>query len=187
MEYTSGIPKAVQMHTFEFPFSPTQQHRFRSGELMNEWATRYPMLFDEHDMAICKNQPDYHFFEWLASVVLYEATGYLSAVEKYETMKHTRKFIAFKQTVPREVFDYVLSNRSGVPDLFVYAADFSDWFFCEIKGGKDFLRPHQIIRFGELEHLSGKPVAILKFDEMTKLKLVAQRKSMADNLSILAI
>lgn len=49
------------MHTFEFPFSSTQQQRFRSGELMIEWATRYPMLFDEHDVAICISQPDYHF------------------------------------------------------------------------------------------------------------------------------
>lgn len=89
-------------------------------------------------------------------------------------MKHTRKFAAFQQTVPRQVFDHVLSIRSGVPDLFVYVADFSDWFFCEIKGGRDFLRPHQVMRFEELEKMSGKPVAILKFEEMAKARLVAE-------------
>ena len=175
------------MHTFEFPFSPSQQQRFRSGDLMIECATRYPMLFDDHDVAICRNQPDYHFFEWLASVVLYEATGYLSAVEKYETMKHTRKFTAFKQTVPHAVFDHVLANRSGVPDLFVYAADFSDWFFCEIKGGKDCLRQHQVIRFEELEKISSKPVAVLKFDELIRAKLVASGKATPEKQSNPAI
>lgn len=152
------------MH-IEFPYAQTQRDAFRSGRLMEEWAERYPHLFDERDVEITRNQLNYHFFEWLAAVLLYEATGYLSLVEKYETASHGRKIEVFRQLVPRSVYEHVLANRSGVPDLFVYAPDGSNWFFCEIKGTGDFLRPHQIQRHRELEELSGKPVALLTLKE----------------------
>ena len=124
------------------------------------------MLFDERDVEICRNQPDYHFFEWLGAVVLFEATGYLSLIEKYETKSHPRKLDAFRASVSPDVFDHVLNNRTGVPDLFSYKPDYSDWFFCEIKGGRDTLRDHQAARFRELASISGRQVAVLYFNEL---------------------
>lgn len=152
------------MAEFRFLYSPEQRNRFQSGALMEEWAARYPELFDERDVSICRNQPDYHFFEWLGAVLLYEATGYLSLIEKYETKSHQEKFDAFKASVPLAVFDHVLKNRTGLPDLFLYKKDFTDWFFCEIKGFRDKLRDHQLDRFREIEAVSGKPVSILYLD-----------------------
>ena len=153
------------MIEIDFPYSPAQRESFRSGKLMEEWATRYPQLFDQRDLEITRNQPNYHFFEWLSAVLLFEAMGYLSLVEKYETPSHRRKIETFRRAVPNEVYEYVLSNRSGVPDLFVYAPDLSNWFFCEIKGSKDFLRPHQIERAKCLEQVSKKPVVVLNLKE----------------------
>jgi hypothetical protein len=132
---------------------------------MEEWVTRYPQLFDERDVEITRNQLQYHFFEWLAAVLLYEAMGYLSLVEKYETASHPRKLDIFRRAVSAELYDYVIANRSGVPDLFVYSPNLDNWFFCEIKGVGDSLRRHQIERHAALEELSGKPVMILKLNE----------------------
>lgn len=149
----------------EFLYTSAQREAFRSGVLLEEWASRYPQLFDERDIEITRKQLNYHFFEWLAAILLYESTGYLSLVEKYETASHARKLEAFRKAVPGAVYEFVLQNRSGVPDLFVYAPDLSSWFFCEIKGPKDILRPHQIARHAELEKVSGKPVVILGLKE----------------------
>ena len=149
----------------EFLYTSIQREAFRSGALLEEWASRYPQLFDERDVEITRKQLNYHFFEWLAAVLLYESMGYLSLVEKYETASHARKLETFRKAVPGEVYDFVLRNRSGVPDLFVYAPDLSNWFFCEIKGSKDVLRPNQIDRHAEIEAISGKPVVILSLKE----------------------
>ena len=154
------------MIEIKFPFKSSQRELFRSGQLIDEWAKRYPNLFDERDLEITKNQTHYHFFEWLGAVLLYEATGYLSLIEKYETKSHTRKLEIFEKTVSQAVFEDVLANRTGVPDLFVYAPDYSDWFFCEIKGLKDLLRPHQLDRLEELKAISGKDYGIMQFQEI---------------------
>jgi len=46
----------------------------------------------------------------------------------------------------------------------VYKPDFSDWFFCEVKGGKDRLREEQKNRFEILSALSGKPIYLIKIN-----------------------
>ena len=48
------------------------------------------------------------------------------------------------------------------PDLLVYARDFSDRFFCEVKGPGDRLRPEQKSKLGALATVSGKPVRLLR-------------------------
>ncbi len=155
------------MIDIEFPFHSLQRERFRSGELVKEWSLKYPQLFDDHDVRIANNQLHYHFFEWLGAVLIYESTGSLSLIEKYETKLHKRKFETFKEVVPTRVFDYVLNNRTGVPDLFVYSPDKRDWFFCEVKGLTDRLQPIQIKRIKELENLSQKQVKVLMFKELS--------------------
>ena len=73
---------------------------------------------------------------------------------------------SLKKTVPKAVFENVLTNRTGVPDLFVYSPDYSDWFFCEIKGPKDVLHPHQLDRLEKLKDISGKDYGIMQFQEI---------------------
>ena len=154
------------MYEIEFPFRASQRVRFRSGELIEEWAARYPQLFDARDLEITRKQPNYHFFEWLAAVLIYEATGFLSLIEKYETPSHVRKAQIFSTTVPHDVYDYVMKNRAGVPDLFVYSPDQSQWYFCEVKGAADKLREHQSERIAELSRISGGKVCLLKLKEI---------------------
>jgi hypothetical protein len=153
------------MIEIDFSFHTSQRDRFRSKELINHWGQRYPEIFDEQDIQITNNQPHYHFFEWLGAVLLYESLGYLSLIEKYETKSHSRKFDIFTKTAPQEVVEYVLENRSGVPDLFVYSPDRSDWFFCEVKGLADRLQQNQLDSIAKLEALSVKDVRVLKFSE----------------------
>ena len=153
------------------PFSRTQaeRQRFCTGFLWREWAERYPQLFDADDCRIARTQAQHglHFFEWLAAIRIYEATGYLSLIEKYEFKKHSRKQRIVKSLLPQSVLK-VLShrNRQGrvqSPDLLVYTADLSDWYFCEVKGPSDLLRKKQLDFFEKLTTVSQKPVALLEF------------------------
>lgn len=153
------------MQTLEFSFHQSQRELFRSGRLIEEWAYKYPQIFDEHDIRITRNQPYYHFFEWLGAILLYESLGYLSLIEKYETLKHTKKVQTISSIAPQEVLDFIFHNRVGLPDLFVYSPCKSDWFFCEVKGLGDRLQKNQIRAINELENVSGRPVKILKFRE----------------------
>lgn len=155
------------MIKIQFPFDPSQRVLFQNGDLIDKWASQYPQLFDAMDVQITRNQTPYHFFEWLGAILLYEATGYLSLIEKYESTSHKRKTNIFRKTVPEQIYQHVMKNRSGVPDLFCYKEDYSDWFFCEVKGASDRLRPHQKEQFDVLERLSEKPISVLFFKDIS--------------------
>lgn len=131
---------------FRFSFHPRQRERFRDGSLVDEWLQRYPMLFDEDDARVLStsHQRKYHFFEWLGAILLFEATGYLSLVEKYTSKSHTAKRHAVQKLLQPELFDWLSKNESGQPDLFVFQPVTKDWFFCEVKGGVDRLRNNQL-------------------------------------------
>ena len=55
-----------------------------------------------------------------------------------------------------------MKAESQCPDLALYLPDFSDWFFCEVKGPTDRLSPAQKRYFSRLEDVSGKPVRSIK-------------------------
>ncbi len=134
---------------------------------MREWMFRFPELFDEQDMGIAHNQPDYHFWEWLAAIVLYHATGYRALVEKYAFANHPRKRDIVAKLLPdgvlRVLRDRTEHGSTQGPDLLMYAADMSDWFFCEVKGPSDHLQPVQESKFEALAAASEKPVRLLHF------------------------
>jgi len=113
----------------------------------------------------------YHFYEWLAAVVLHHTHGYLSLIEKYELPLHVRKYELFTSIAPQEVqvavFDYDTYKGTQAPDLFVYAPDHSDWFFCEVKGKGDRLSALQREYFEYLAKVSNKPVRVLRIKEAT--------------------
>jgi hypothetical protein len=115
----------------------SQRARWQSGHLALEWRTRFPDLFDDDDLRIATSQPRSHFYEWLGAIVLHHATGYLSLVEKYEFAAHPRKQEIVAQLLPHPVREALRDRNEGraqAPDLLMYAADHSDWFFCEVKG-----------------------------------------------------
>jgi hypothetical protein len=147
----------------------SQRELWRSGNLAAEWAGRFPELFDEEDMRLVATQGRYgwHFVEWLAAILLYHTTGYLSLVSKYEFAKHRRKQEIVEKVLPVDLLT-ILRDRTEHghvqgPDLLLYARDFSDWFFCEVKGPGDRLRPVQKRKFEALAMASGKPVRLLHF------------------------
>lgn len=131
---------------YNFSFNKTQRERFRNGELVRDWRTRYPQLFDEDDERVLttEHQRKYHFFEWLSAVLLFESTNYLSLVEKYTSKSHTHKKEKIQKVISPSIYDWLCKNESGQPDLFVYELITKDWFFCEVKGGPDKIRDNQV-------------------------------------------
>lgn len=131
---------------YSFSFSSAQRQRFRDGELVREWRTRYPILFDEDDERVLRTaqQRRYHFLEWLSAVLLFESTGYCSLVEKYTAISHPHKLNRLRKCIPPNLESWLSQNQSGQPDLFVYSTDHNDWYFCEVKGPADKLRPNQL-------------------------------------------
>lgn len=67
-----------------FAVDPQQKARFATGELCQAWQRRYSQLFDVDDRRLAASQPQYHFYEWLAAILIYETSGWLSLVEQYE-------------------------------------------------------------------------------------------------------
>ena len=68
-------------HIEPFLVNRQQRDRFKSGHLLHEWKLQYPQIFDNRDFEIAQNQEAYHFYEWLAAILLFHSTGYLSLVE----------------------------------------------------------------------------------------------------------
>jgi len=146
--------------------APAQRARWQSGQLAQGWRARFPDLFDDDDLRIAESQPGVHFYEWLGAIVLHHTTGYLSLVEKYEFATHSRKQQIVAQLLSRPVLDALRDRSQGcaqAPDLLMYAADLSDWFFCEVNCPRDRLREEQIRKFGLLAEMTSKPVRLLEF------------------------
>jgi len=152
-----------------FEISRDQATRWRSGELSREWAKQFPQLFDADDLALASTQGHlgFHFVEWLGAIKLLELTGCLSLVSKYEFSKHRRKQEIVRGLLPDPVLalirDHTRFGRTQCPDLLAYLPDYTDWFFCEVKGAGDRLGERQQRYFEELARVSGKPVRLLRF------------------------
>jgi hypothetical protein len=152
-----------------FAATSQQRDRFANGLLSREWYDQYPALFDEDDLRLAKTQPRNHFYEWLAAILIYHSTGYHSLVEKYQYTKdgHKRKQEIIER-IKSTALNAALLYRGDYgnvqcPDLLVYAPDLSDWFFCEVKGGKDKLSENQELHFQALQGLTGKSVQLVQF------------------------
>lgn len=150
----------------EIFFSAKQREEFQNGKLRKEWAKQYHQLFDKDDITIANNQPDKHFFEWLAAVLIYNSTGYLSLIEKYEFHNHKRKREILKIILNEEQLHILESIKGQCPDLFVYSPDYKEWFFCEIKGDTDRLRKTQEEDFNQIIKATKKPVYLIKFNKI---------------------
>ena len=148
-----------------------QHMRFKSGELWREWAAEYPTIFDEDDVRLAESQAQlgFHFFEWLAAILLYHSTGFLSLVEQYQFKNHLVKQRILRELLKPEVITYITgsqsSSRPQCPDLLCYAPDYSDWFFYEVKGPEDLLRVEQEVFYDTLAKASGKPIRLIQFRE----------------------
>lgn len=146
-------------------FAPEQRERFRSGDLAREWASRFSDLFDSDDLRLALSQPNNHFCEWLSAILIFETTGWLSLVEKYEFGSHRRKTAIVEKLLPPEVLGEMKSSKIQAPDLLIYSKDFSEWRFCEVKGPGDKIREVQAEQFEKLERVSGKRIEVIYLRE----------------------
>jgi hypothetical protein len=152
---------------------------FRTGELVERWAKTYPMLFDDDDLRIAQNQADmgYHFYEWLAAILIYHDHGLFSLVEKYQFDAHAKKHQKLDRLAEPEVAQFIRSHpdygNAQCPDLLVYRPDYSDWFFCEVKGPTDRVRSEQAEFFRALTELSGKSIKLVEFKQIPQSYLEA--------------
>ncbi len=157
---------------FLFTYAKTRHQAYRDGTLWREWREKYPLLFDARDEQLAITMSPIAaggsgFFEWLAAVLLYEATGLRSMQTNYVAKNHPEKRKRFEEIVGKDCFDHVDLEQSGLPDLFVYPdTGIGDWFFCEVKGARDKLRSNQISRHAKLLAATGKKVKILKLVEL---------------------
>lgn len=140
---------------------------FKSSDLVAEWARSYPMIFGADDVRLASSQGGlgYHFYEWLAAVLVYHTLGHLSLVEQYQYESHKRALLA--EIMSPDVMSYISNHPEfgsmACPDLFVYLPNLSDWYFCEVKGPGDRLRPKQEAFFRELSARTEKPVRMIEF------------------------
>jgi hypothetical protein len=151
-----------------FVITKQQKECYKTGDLWRDWLRTYPNLFDEKDQQLFRNQAiyGYGFVEFLSIIFLYNATGYIPIFGNYGWETQPYKNTLIKEFVSKETWEVIMSQKkyhSQPPDLFVYAPDKTDYFFCEVKGPGDRLRETQIQYFQLLQEISGKPVYTIKF------------------------
>ena len=151
-----------------FVITKQQREDYKAGELWRAWLEKYPGLFDEKDKQFFRNQSvfGYGFVEALAMIFLYNATGYHSIFGSYGLGTHSQKNTLVKEFVSEKAWEVILYKgklHPMPPDIFAYAPDRSDYFFCEVKGPGDYLRERQVRYFQLLQEVTGKPVYMIKY------------------------
>lgn len=151
--------------------SKHQQTLWRKGSLHRDWARRYPELFDEQDIGILtrtERQRQHHFAEWLAAIFLFHSTGFHALVEKYQFGNHPRKVEVVRRlgAKARRALDAIpvaAKRRIQGPDLLMFAPDYSSFFFCEVKGPGDSLKPAQRAMIERVESATKQEVRLMTF------------------------
>jgi len=164
------------MTEFIFPFRQSLRDQFiaKNSALITDWAAKYRCLFDEMDVGTARSQAPvkesgrggYHFYEWLAAILIYEATGLYSLVEGYQFKTNPRKLSVLAKLFT-DSQQSLIQNRSNAfkaeaPDLLVYSRDYSSYFFCEVKGPGDTVQIEADRFCKAIEAACGKPVALAR-------------------------
>jgi hypothetical protein len=143
---------------------------FIAGRLSRDWAARYHELFDESDLerALTQGRQGRHFYEWLAAIRLFEATGYRCVLAKYQfKRRHPAKFAIFEALVPESVRELLPpGGRPQGPDLLMYSPLMDDWFFAEAKRVREGLTRSQRELFPRLETASEKKIRFVRLHEI---------------------
>lgn len=162
-------------------FEPAQRAEFAAGPLRQRWRREYPQLFDPQDAVLAEHQPAYHFYEWLAAIILHHATGYRGLVGKYQFDNHPRKRAIVAKLLGPAVRDLLDARttwgRTQGPDLLMYAPDLSDWFFCEAKGPRDTLSDRQRAFFSALAKASGRAIRLVEFQRLRSSRVASVNRA----------
>ena len=152
---------------------PRQRQAFEDGALRERWAATYGPLgvIDDDDLRLARNQPWSHYYEWLAAITLFEATGWLSLIEKYQFPVHARKQSVLRELEAHDLLAFFAAQKPvhgslQAPDLLLYAPDRSAYRLCEVKGPTDTYRPEQIAYFEALRESVGCEIGTVRFHAM---------------------
>jgi hypothetical protein len=156
---TNDIPRT-------FYFKPDDQKKWRAcaAQRAYKWQQDYPELFDDHDVLTVVHQPETGFVEWVVAIELFSRFNLCSIwgggsglfrPKNHEGLK-ARKVRLFQELVPDEKDRQFLVgghdfHMGSPPDLLVYPQDKSRYFFVEVKGPGDRLRPTQKSFFPAIE------------------------------------
>ena len=134
--------------------------------LVAQWSKAYPQLLDEDDVRNTRLQPTKHFNEWFTAIHLFEQHQVLSLVEKYVYANHPRKREVLEKLLDQDQRDVLneirAKHHTQLPDLLVYAPDFSRFWFAEVKGPMDRMRKHQRDSHKDLHRQLGAQVKLIK-------------------------
>ncbi len=146
----------------------SEYQRWRTDTVAEEWLQAHPSVFDQDDLrlAVVRRAQGRHYFEWAAARHLHQVTGFNALVCKYEFAVHRDKRAIVKRPLPPTV-DRILRDRkqygrAQAPDLLMYAPDFTAFFFCEVKGPTDRMRPEQLRKFGAIAQATRQPVHLIR-------------------------
>src|SRR5689334_18147560 len=120
---------------------------WKQGRLHYKWFRQHRTIFDDDDLRIVRNQHrnGIHFGEWFTAID-YANQGYGVLVEKYMYQIHSRKCTIVSEVCGGRVLKLLHNWRRRYhcqpPDLLVFKGN--NWFFVEVKRGRDFVRPCQI-------------------------------------------
>jgi hypothetical protein len=154
-----------------FVYTEEQRRAFKAG-IWQQWIKDYPDYFTiEEGWSRIQMEAGYGFFEMLTAVSLIQATGYRLLGWGNRNPKNTPKktFDILQRLLPDELFHLAFYGKvfeghsPQPPDLFLYHPDFSNFFFCEVKGGTDRLSKQQKAYFEEIDRLSDGRVYLCKW------------------------
>jgi hypothetical protein len=127
-------------------YPPTLRARW-PDPLAKEWKSSYETIFDDDDLRLASSQQRNHFCEWLVAVCLFHQHGVYSLLEKYGYGNHERKVAVLQQLMGLRDRQFIQGMAKELqaqpPDLLVYRPDYSEYWFAEVKGPGDRLKPKQ--------------------------------------------
>ncbi len=159
----------IDIGTIEVPSS--QRELWINGSLAPKWTDQFPQLFDEIDRAFATGpgpRARQGFWEYLAAIMLHAATGYRSLISRYPYREPPVKQQVVERLSPKDLLSILTDTsqwygKTQVPDLLMYAEDYSDWFFCEVKGERDELSKKQLAKFEDLAVATRRPIRVMRF------------------------
>jgi hypothetical protein len=170
------IPNVISDElSLTYPKDTRLKFENESGELVDAWVKQYGFLFDDDDVRMATGiegqKQQMHFSEWFAAIKMFESTGYYSLNEKYECSDSLAKQTVLKKLVSPEVLRFMVKHTPekgdmNCPDLLMYKPDYSDWYFCDVKGPGDNLRPEQAQYWQELIEVTGKRIVRVNVKEI---------------------
>jgi hypothetical protein len=165
------VPSCYE-EAIKLTYSPGLYLAWKKGRLHDKWFMQHRNIFDEDDLRIAQNQHEYgiHFGEWFTAID-YAKKRYGVLVEKYiygsDNGIHSRKRGFISEFLGKDgvklLRKWKEKYHAQPPDLFVFKN--KEYFFVEVKRGRDVVRDCQSAYFETIEKELGCKVVIVDLQE----------------------